>query len=389
MDFNNNIESLKKAIEIESGIMVNSFSRCRKLSEWLKQKDVFVSYSTLSRLFQLTNQKYQSHISTLDHIAKAIGFLSYDHFVKLKKEESLSSISLKQAQMHLSLLSQHATPLKSAQFFTERIIESEINYCSLAQQLAKQLLDGNKKNEAALKFLGNSSIGRKHFFQYYIDEDDISGMYSHAINNYFVCNSNDGEEFAFSKLYYLRKLVLKNPNQYKHVNLLLEEIEKNKQHFNNLHLYSRWAEVKLLSMYAEHKKIDEAYLKHQTQTIINYFKTHTPSNEIIASIGRWNRALALTGQHNKKMLPESWLKVSINELLNGFKDLEFLSPTYFFLSKQDGFNLSKNIIPYNQWDNAILTSSLFLQTGNYINNQKEFYHQKLGIHPTFLNNLTK
>ncbi|MCX6294119.1 MAG: hypothetical protein NT127_07480, partial [Sphingobacteriales bacterium] len=302
----------------------------------LKQKDVFVSYSTLSRLFQLTNQQYQSHISTLDHIARAIGFLSYDHFVKLKKDESLSSISLKQAQMHLSLLSQHATPLKSALFFTERIIESEINYCSLAQQLAKQLLDGNKKNEAALKFLGSSSIGRKHFFQYYIDEDDISGMYSHAINNYFVCNSNDGEEFAFSKLYYLRKLVLKNPNQYKHVNQLLEEIEINKQHFNNLHLYSRWAEVKVLSMYAKHKKIDEPYLKHQTQTIINYFKTHTPSNEVIASIGRWNRALALTGQHNKKMLPELWLKVSINELLNGFKDLEFLSPTYFFyLNKMD------------------------------------------------------
>ena len=389
MDSNKSLESLKKAIEKESGIIVNSVSRCRKLSEWLKHKNVFISYSTLSRMFQLSSQQYQTHVSTLDHISKAIGFLSYDHFIKLKKDESLSSISLKQAQMHLSLLGHQGNPVKSAQFFIERIIENEVIYCGLAYQLAKQLLDGNKKNETALKLLGNSSIGRKHFFQYYVDEDDISGIYSHSINNYFICNSTDGEELTFSKLYYLRKLVLKNPNQYKQVNQFLDEIELNKLHFSNLHLFSRWVEVKLLAIYAQHKKIDKEYLMHQTQIIMNYFKAETPTNEAIASIGRWNRALVLTGQHNKNFLPESWIKISINELLNGFQDLEFQSPTYSLLSKQDGFNISKNRIPFNHWDNAILTSSLFLQSGNYLNNQKDFYNQKLGIHPIFLNNLIK
>lgn len=389
MDFNDNLESLKKAIEKESGIIVNSVSRCRKLSEWLKQKNIFISYSTLSRVFHLSTQHYQTHTSTLDQISKAIGFLSFDHFVKIKKDKSLGNISLRQAQMHLSLLSYQATPIESAQFFIEKILENEVLYCSLAQQLAKQLLNGNKKNESALKFLGNNIIGRKYFYQYFVDEDDLSGIYSHSIKNYYIPNATDSEELTFSKLYNLRKLVLKSPNQHKQINQPLNELQSNNQHIINLHLYSRWAEVKLLSIYAEQKKIDEAFLHQQTQNLLNYFNTQTPKNEVIASIGRWNRALALTGQHNKNLLPESWLKVSITELLNGYKDLEFHSPTYFFLSKQNEFNISKNIIPYSMWDNALLTSSLFLQSGNYINNQKDFYHQKLGIHPIFLNNLIK
>lgn len=384
---NPQFDRLKKALEKESGIVINSFSHCKKLSEWLKKKEVFISYSTLSRLFQLTSQQYQTHISTLDQISKAIGYFSYDHFIKLKKDESISSISLKQAQMHLSLLGHHDNPLISAQFFIERIIENEVVYCSLAHPLAKQLLNGNKKNLPALKWLAKSPIGRKHFFQFFVDEDDLSGIYTHSLANLYDASTKNEQELIFSKLFYLRKSILKFPSQYKIVNKQLVEIETSQLHLQNLHLFSRYTEVKLLTHFSEHKKVDPEFLNQQTKIIINHLNSDTPKNEIIAAIGRWNRALMLTGNHDVNVLPHSWIQICISEFFYGFQDLEFQSPTYAFLSKLEELNMAKKDVQFNQWDNAIITSSLFLQSGDYLMNHKNFYLNKLGIHPLFLNNL--
>ncbi len=386
---NPQFDRLKKALEKESGIVINSFSHCKKLSEWLKKKEVFISYSTLSRLFQLTSQQYQTHISTLDQISKAIGFYSYDLFLKITVNEDFNNVLLKQAQMHLYLLEHQNNPVKSAQFFQEKIIENQIIYKSLAQPLAKQLLNGHKKNLPALKWLAKSPIGRKHFFQFFVNEDDLSGIYTHSLTNLYDVSTKSEQDLIFSKLFYLRKSILKNPSQYKIVNKELVEIETNQLHLQNLHLFSRYTEVKLLTHFSEHKKVDSEFLNQHTKIILNHLKSNTPKNEIIAALGRWNRALMLTGNHDINVLPHSWIQICISEFFYGFQDLEFQSPTYAFLSKLEGLNMAKKIVHFNQWDNAILTSSLFLQTSQYVKNHKNFYFNKLGINPLFLNNLIK
>jgi hypothetical protein len=291
--------------------------------------------------------------------------------------------------MHLYLLEHQNNPIKSAQFFQEKIIENEIIYRSLAQPLAKQLLNGDKKNLPALKWLAKSPIGRKHFFQFFVDEDDLSGIYTHSLTNLYDASTKNEQDLIFSKLFYLRKSILKNPSQHKIVNKELIEIETNQLHLQNLHLFSRYTEVKLLTHFSEHKKVDSEFLNQQTKIILNHLNSDKPKNEIIAAIGRWNRALMLTGNHDNNVLPHSWIQICISEFFYGFQDLEFQSPTYAFLSKLEDLNIAKKNVHFNQWDNAILTSSLFLQTGQYVKHHKNFYFNKLGIHPIFLNNLTK
>jgi hypothetical protein len=214
-------------------------------------------------------------------------------------------------------------------------------------------------------------------------------MYTHSLTNLYDASTKNEQDLIFSKLFYLRKTILKNPSQYKIVNKELVEIETNQLHLQNLHLFSRYTEVKLLTHFSEHKKVDSEFLNQHTKIILNHLKSNTPKNEIIAAIGRWNRALMLTGNHDINVLQFSWIQICISEFFYGFQDLEFQSPTYAFLSNLEGLNMAEKIVHLNQWDNAILTSSLFLQTSQYVKNHKNFYFNKLGINPLFLNNLIR
>jgi hypothetical protein len=241
----------------------------------------------------------------------------------------------------------------------------------------------------ALELLAKSPIGRKYFFQFFVDEDDVTGMYSHSIAKLYEKYTRNELDLAFSKLYQLRKSILKNPSQYKAIEKQLLAIESNQLHLHNLHLFSRWSEVKLLVHYSQFQKIDIELFKRITQNILDGIKTNTPKNETIAAVGRWNRALLFTGNLKVDLLPKIWIEQSINELFNGLEDLEFQSPTYSLLSKLGEIKMSERLIYFGQWENAILSSSLFLQTKNYIVNHKDFYFHKLGIHPIFLDNLIK
>ena len=122
--------------------------------------------------------------------------------MKITVNEDFNNVLLKQAQMHLYLLEHQNNPIKSAQFFQEKIIENEIIYKSLAQPLAKQLLNGHKKNLPALKWLAKSPIGRKHFFQFFVDEDDLSGIYTHSLTNLYDASTKNEQDLIFSKLFF-------------------------------------------------------------------------------------------------------------------------------------------------------------------------------------------
>ena len=82
---------LKGALEQKIGFEINSIAACRRLEVLLINKGHYVSYTTLSRIFGLAKINTHARPSTLDELARYLGYTDYGSFLEINNEREESN----------------------------------------------------------------------------------------------------------------------------------------------------------------------------------------------------------------------------------------------------------------------------------------------------------
>lgn len=367
---------LKEELQKRTGIALDSVLGCKRLDSWLKLRGVYISYSTLSRLFSLATINTSPRERTLDELASVLGFSNFKDFSQLHSAKESETIVPFDLQFSFERALADRKLFKASSLYIE-MIENSFTANIFAKDLATVLFNSSTPNKKALSHLANSEIGRESFFLTFIDEDDLTGNYRKALNEYFLPNASISEK-QFVQLYSLRKDTLRL-EQGKAKGISTSELES----FQNVHLKSRALEMNLLKLkgtrLAQHQ---EAVIKIADKAYQIFCESKNRSEEL-AVIGRFARGVLYSGVSNY-LIEHKKLITAMQSLLNQpVEDFEFKIPIYAVLNQ---LNKSTDlIIPQSStWPNAYYSSSVFLLNNEQRKRHEMFFQSKLGIHKSFL-----
>jgi hypothetical protein len=238
---NEEIRLLKEELQKRTGIAMDTVFGCKRLDAWLKLRGVFISYSTLSRIFGLATLSTTPRERTLDELASVLGYSNFKEFKTLgtiRSSEKLISFDLQFAfERALS-----EGKLNNASSLYLQMVETSSASKIFSKDLAKALFENISSNKKALSQLASCKEGRESFFLTFIDEDDLTGNYRKALNEFFLPNASSAER-QFVQFYTLRKDILAH-NQF----MVKGDLSFERDSISNIHLRARALELKLLKV---------------------------------------------------------------------------------------------------------------------------------------------
>jgi hypothetical protein len=367
---------LKEALQKRTGIALDSVLGCKRLDAWLKLRGVFISYSTLSRIFGLATLNTTPRERTLDELASVLGYSNFNDFKTLgtfKNSETLVSFDLQFAfERALS-----EGKLNKASSLYLQMVETSFTSKIFSKDLAKALFENISDNKKALSQLASSKEGRESFFLTFIDEDDLTGNYRKALNEFFLPNSSSSEK-QFVQLYALRKDILAQEQSAVKGDLSFEV-----DSFSNIHLRARALELKLLKV--KSKRINQRGIEvgHLAEEAFQLFCESLSRNEELAVLGRFARGVLYIGASNYLSEHKNLIKAMQSLLNQPVEDFEFKIPIYALLNQ---LNKSHELtIPQaSSWPNAYYSSAVFLLNKEQRKRHEMFFQSTLGVHKTFL-----
>ena len=373
---------LKHALEQRIGFTINSIQRCKQLDAWLKEYNIFISYSTLSRIFGFNKNGVIPRQRTLDLLCSVIGYSNYESFITREFPFVPHVLYKTENSFQLDFLLESGLYREAVVFFLDCISENIKNsYLSLT--LGKVLYQRQAIVGKELSLLAENPLGRMYFYQHYIDEDDLTLGYFHSLDEHFSIGANTNEKL-FIELYKARKILLRKERLPK---IFWELCNAHLSSASSLHIHSRYWEICILNEYVENKKVS-------ANTILNLVNTASESlNESLfglieyAIVGRICRAMILTNSWRFLEKDSAWLNYSRQVVLGSHTDFEFQSAAYCFL-RLVSFEIPQlDLSSRLHWPNAYFTSNLFLQKPVIISKAMSFYQSHLRIHSDFLLNV--
>ncbi len=349
---------------------------CKRLDIWLKLRGVYISYSTLSRIFGLSKQITKPRERTLDELVFILGYSNFKEFAhSLKCSGSDLAIPF-DMQFSFELAIEQGKLYNAACIYLE-MVKQNPEAKMFSKDLAKVLYRDLSLSNKTLSLLSKSRFGRDSFFLTFIDEDDLSGNYMKSLKIHLLPNASN-EDTQFVNLYETRKKVmsmqmpeLKNSNDVELLNL------------KNVHLKSRAIEISLINLKnisGDQKEIEVDILSQQ---ILLLFYQCSNKSEELAVLGRFARGVLYSGSA-KFMAEHKDILYAMTSILNQpIVDYEFQIPIYTLLNQ---IKASKSlIIPQaSSWPNAYYSSAVFLLTKEQRKCYERFFHTKLGVHKNFL-----
>ena len=376
------IIELKHALEQRVGFTINSIQRCKQLDAWLKEYNIFISYSTLSRIFGFNKNGVLPRQRTLDLLCSVIGHSNYESFITREFPFVPHVLYKTENSFQLDFLLESGLYREAVVFFLDCISENIKNsYLSLT--LGKALYQRQAIVGKELSLLAENPLGRMYFYQHYIDEDDLTLGYFHSLDEYFSLGANTNEKL-FIELYKARKILLRKERLPK---MFWELCNAHLSSASSLHIHSRYWEICILNEYVINKKVS-------ANTIQNIVNTASESLNMIlfglieyAVVGRICRAMILTNSWRYLEKDSVWINHCRQVVLGSHTDIEFQSAANCFLKLVcidiPQIDLSSRL----HWPNAYFTSNLFLQKPVLIRKAINFYESHLRIHPDYLSNL--
>lgn len=379
---NAEIRSLKRALENRVGFELTSVQKCKELQQWLLRYQIHVSYSTLSRAFGFNQHGVTPRKATLDALARSLGFVDFHSFIK--KDD----ISINGRRYQNDMLFQMETYLSVKDFrsatdvYLEAMAESDRN-CFLSLHLGKELYAHHSMCEKELRRLASSSTGRKWFFQFYIDEDDLNNAFNASLKKHFLKNAN-AEEALFVRLYSLRKEMMKGNEAGQDV---MDSLQNQVFSVGSIHLRARYWEIVLLNTFIKFGVVKDVVLEEILKEALSILNIPSFGGDECALVGRISRAILFTRSEAIAFRNDAWLTACRRVVFGTFSDLEFQSAAQRFLQLGGDFLSNQQMIFHSDWPNAYFTSQLFLQEKKVILRNQRFYENQLSIHPRFLKNL--
>ena len=297
-------------------VIVNEFNHCKIISETLSNHNVFISAHTLARFFGLMKSNHRPYTSTLNLICEYIGYSSFAHFCKTIKEELEDALYMPSEAFstgHYSLITLEIAIANEDWKNVQRILNSYQLNSSFNNELA--MLLGNKVRQSNnkdifLKKLIEIENGRLLFYESFVDEDDLNGYYSFALEKYYQSEYKNTRNQLFVNSFLLSQSIYKNKNQY--ISLLNSGVWKLDMPFEQLHFHelSRYLELLILIDFKQNK------LKKSLPAHIDRILQH--SNKVLHYercwvVARSIKALAFSG-FLKTALKDEAFRLLIEEL---------------------------------------------------------------------------
>jgi hypothetical protein len=344
--------ALKGEVEKKIGFLLDSFKNCRRLENLLQQKGLYISYSSLARIFSIGNKTTEPRNSTLNELSVFLGYKSYEHFIKFFENSS----------EELEAYTRKVLELKSELFLGDRLkglelfIDIRKNYPDhsgwLCQDIALFLFNNQQLPQKELQHLVYNGITEVNFMDYFVYEDDPFGHYEWFINHASKSDKQSQEFKNFKTLFLERKKMLRGN--------ISEQTQIPTLNINqSVHLFSRVLEIEVLQMAANQPKNLVDFCKEKLGHTIKLLENRHEYDKIIV-LGRFFRAACHIGIDKKIFLDNETKQFCLKAIdLNGM-DLEFIAPIYAFLKNDPTLKLSLAFYQNNHWKNAQFESEMLI-----------------------------
>ncbi|MBU3659326.1 MAG: hypothetical protein FGM14_05635 [Flavobacteriales bacterium] len=244
------LQELKRHLEKRAGIQLNSFSDCKRLSEVLDQAGTAISALTLSRCFGFSKSEHRPFVSTLNLLSVYLGFRSFNHFTSENNDRvrwSLTHPDLKFEQGDFAYTALELA-IQTEDWATTRLILESFdpnlsNTTEFVWFLGTQMRS-LKKKDGFLALLADTEIGRKYFYEGFVDEDDPDNYYSDALRKFYAPKVNViGDQIFYNTYLSSKQLYCGKKVDWKS----LQFINDSSLDFNELHYHqvSRLIEMRI------------------------------------------------------------------------------------------------------------------------------------------------
>lgn len=373
---NEEIILLKEELQKRTGIAMDTVLGCKRLDAWLKQRGVFISYSTLSRVFGLATLNTTPRERTLDELASVLGYSNFKEFKLLGTCGNSETIVSFDLQFAFERALSDGKLSKASSLYLQMV---GISFSSkiFSKDLAKALFENISNNKKALSQLASSQEGRESFFLTYIDEDDLNGNYRKSLTEYFLPNASQTER-EFVQLYSLRKDILAQeiPSVRGDLNIGINS-------FSSVHHRARALELNLLKVKYKRIEMREFQVGQIAEEAYSLFCESVNRSEELAVLGRFARGILYVGASNYLKEHKNLIKAMQSLLNQPVEDFEFKIPIYALLNQ---LNKSHELtIPQaSSWPNAYYSSAVFLLNKEQRKQHEVFFQAKMRIHKSFL-----
>ncbi|NBR13603.1 MAG: hypothetical protein EBQ94_01715 [Flavobacteriales bacterium] len=185
------LQELKRQVEKRSGIYLQCFSDCKRLSELLDQSGISISALTLSRCFGISKSTHRPFVSTLNLLSVYLGFRSFNHFSSETNDLVKYALTYPQLQFDAGEYAYPALELaikvgdwKTTRLILETFDSTKSTILEMVWFLGKQARNHEEKNQL-LALLADTETGRKFFYEWFVDEDNPNDYYSDALQQFY------------------------------------------------------------------------------------------------------------------------------------------------------------------------------------------------------------
>lgn len=358
------LSQLKLSLEQKIGFAISSIAACRRLESILINQAHYVSYTTLSRMFGLASIQAKTRSSTLDELARFLGYQNYGSFLLIYNEvDTFQKLNLEhQLKLETLLISGKERQAIDHILMLRNIYPSV--YKQQTQSLAMHFFGKEKPAMEGIDYLLNSNELSLELFQHFVFEDDPYGHFSRTMVTFNKENQNNLEFGRFQNLFTLRKSILQGKAKINFPKITYDT------HF---HLISRTYELELLLNKLTSKKIHS-----RTDEILHRMTDWKETDFALAFVGRWCRGLIYTEQYQLLKLHVAWKEQCIALLQIREINQEFQAVIYSFLVLTYGIHGSLTFMYQGNWENAKIESKLLLSLAFKQNDAFRTYKHLLG-----------
>ena len=365
------LNALKSELEKKVGFALDSFKNCRRLENLLQHKGLYISYSSLARMFSVGNKTTIPRNTTLNELSVFLGYQSYEHFNQFNENsaEKLEAYTRKVLEMKSELF--FGNRLKGLELFID--IRKKFGSLSdlLSQELALHLFNKQDLPKNELEHLVAKGITEVNFMDFFVYEDDPFGHYGWFLQHASNAEKQSKDFQHFKKLFLQRKYLLTGKGAVEE-SLRVENINQ------SVHLYARILEIEVLEMAKNQaKNLLEFYQERLDQTI-SLLKNRHEYDKIIV-LGRLFRAACHTGIDKKILLDNETKQFCVEVINSNALELEFQAPIYAVLKNDPKLNLSLAFLHNNYWKNAQFESEMLIAKALGLKKVYETYQNVLHI----------
>jgi len=244
------IRELASRIQSTSGVLVASFSDCKRLEVQLNQSGIMISAHTLARFFGVLQSSHKPYAATLNLLASYIGYPSYQHFKRTINDHyqcllehpndlfDTGSYALTAFELCL-----HNSDIGGLRTLLEAWTCKDNHSAWELRNLLGCAVRASPQRQVLLQTLAETHNGRLLYYEGFVDEDDADDHYSNALELWYAQRASARENKVFLAGFLTTRDVYSGKQPHPWCIQLLRDTGLQELHF---HLVSRCIEAQIL-----------------------------------------------------------------------------------------------------------------------------------------------